>query len=158
MPDRPTLYLSGWNSRTQGHHGPGPKLSIMVWPGKYVRPDGHAFLLIPTTDEEIADLATLILARRAKEPTPPDVLARYRGSLESRWADYASQWILGPGRLSYVERRTDDREILVPDGASLLCGCSAAHAAIGECHRAWAAPFLVRSGWRVILDGVEVTS
>lgn len=26
----------------------------------------------------------------------------------------------------------------------------------GRCHRAWAAPFLVRAGWRVILDGVEV--
>lgn len=154
---RPTLYLAGWNSRATGHHGPGPKLSIMVWPGKYVRPDGHVFLLIPTMDQEIADLATLIRARRAKAPTPPDVLARYRGSLEARWAQYLDAGILAPWRFTFVRRRGDALAIPVPDGASLLCGCSANHAAIGECHRAWATPFLARAGWRVVLDGVEVS-
>lgn len=46
--------------------------------------------------------------------------------------------------------------VLVADGDSLLCACSRTDAAVARCHRAWAAPFLARAGWRVVLDGAEV--
>lgn len=41
----------------------------------------------------------------------------------------------------------------VLDGDTLCCAC-----AVGApCHRREAAPFLVRAGWRVVLDGVVVS-
>ena len=46
---------------------------------------------------------------------------------------------------------------LVRDGDTLCCACSREAAAKGECHRVWAAEALVRAGWRVVLDGQEVT-
>lgn len=40
----------------------------------------------------------------------------------------------------------------VEDGDALLCTCSRKEAAAGRCHRAWAAPWLERAGWKVVLE------
>ncbi len=45
----------------------------------------------------------------------------------------------------------------VADGDTLCCACSRDEAAAGRCHRVWAAEALAAAGWRVVLDGVEVT-
>jgi hypothetical protein len=77
--------------------------------------------------------------------------AEFRRQLEA-WGVEA----LAPGRL-YANARPHAWVAHVADGDTLCCACSAANAARGLCHRAWAAPYLVRAGWRVLLDGVEVT-
>lgn len=57
-----------------------------------------------------------------------------------------------PGRLMYQPGMSFPK-LAVSDGDSLLCACKVG----APCHRLEAAPFLVRAGWRVILDGSEVT-
>ncbi len=57
-----------------------------------------------------------------------------------------------PGRLMYRPGMSFP-ELAVSHGDSLLCACKVG----APCHRREAAPFLVRAGWRVILDGSEVT-
>lgn len=81
-------------------------------------------------------------------------IERYRERFEARLRalPFAS---LEPGRLSW---HTADCTGAGPvkDGDTLCCACSRSEAVAGRCHRVWMAPFLVRAGWRVILDGVEV--
>lgn len=152
MSDRPTLYLSNWSShRMPGMHGPGRKLSIMART-PFV-PDGIVGNLRPSTRQELADLSTLVDCRRRKVDPPSEVMPRYRGALEARWTGYD----LSPLRLAAVVL-VDDQTYVNPvrNGDTLCCACSVAESRAGRCHRAWAAPFLARAGWRVILDGVEV--
>jgi hypothetical protein len=71
----------------------------------------------------------------------------------SRFTTLLEPFALVPGQLKAY---TSYGIGLVENGDTLCCACSRADAAAGQCHRAWAAPFLARAGWRVILDGVEV--
>jgi hypothetical protein len=52
---------------------------------------------------------------------------------------------------------TEGDLVLLEDGDTLCCSCARAKAAKGECHRVWAAELLVKAGWRVILDGEELS-
>lgn len=153
----PTLYLSNWSShRTPGHHGPGRKLSIMLWTPRHTKPDGHVFLLTPSEEREVDLLAQLLRHRKAGSALPADALASYRGSLEARWERYLGALMLGPGSLAFALNLSGrGGQGRVRDGDTLLCACSRDEAAVGRCHRAFAAPFLVRAGWRVVLDGKE---
>jgi hypothetical protein len=86
-------------------------------------------------------------------------MSRYRHALESQWRE--QKRLLRPGQLLAVQPvfpngTTVDETPEVADGDTVCCACSRAHAAAGLCHRTWAAPFLVRAGWRVVLDGREV--
>lgn len=45
----------------------------------------------------------------------------------------------------------------VEPGDTLICACSREAAAASRCHRTWAAYLLHAAGWRVVLDGVEVS-
>lgn len=119
--------------------------------------DGSVPLLTPTADEW--GLGRLIVAQRREGlPMDPDALAAYRGSMESRWSRALRLGLLRPGRLQWSAVRGMGGGLLseVPDGAALCCSCSAAEAAAGRCHRAWAAPVLRRAGWSVVLDGVAL--
>jgi len=78
-------------------------------------------------------------------------MEEYRASYEQTMGG-VGQFFL-PGRLL---ARTPAGIATVADGDTLCCACSVAEARAGRCHRTWAAQFLVRAGWRVILDGVEV--
>lgn len=78
----------------------------------------------------------------------------YRGRYEAG-AMAAGTDVLRPGRLAST---TPDGIVLVEDGDTLICACSRAAAARGECHRVFAAPLLAAAGWRVVLDGREVAS
>ena len=136
----PTIHLTNWSSRKL--HGPGRLLTIMAAPRQWERGAGSVPLLEP-------DIGDLLDVRRGqltiddyREHTEGDILRRLeRGALS-------------PGVLS-VSRAADGVGVVV-DGDTLCCACSREDAAAGRCHRVWAAPALVRAGWRVILDGVEV--
>lgn len=138
--DRPTIYLANWSSKR--HHGPGRKLSIMARPRVWEQGDGRVAILVP-------DAGALAAVKAGSV------------SIERYFADYCSDLAyvteripdrLSPGQLEFIQWHTLDRH-LVADGDTLLCAC-----AVGApCHRREAAPFLARAGWRVILDGVEMT-
>ena len=137
MGDRPTLHLTNWSSRKL--HGPGRKLTIMAAPRRWEHGDGRVPAIVPPLD----------WLREALGGTL--ALEEYRRRYEDRLSGLS---FLAPGAL---RADTPPGWVDVRDGDTLCCACSRADAAAGRCHRAWAAPFLVRAGWRVILDGVEVT-
>jgi len=108
----------------------------------------------------------LALGERAIGPETTAMLAyresyeRHLGALLESECDRENPGIgLSPGCLVALEPPIDGvpMHTFVADGDTLCCACSAANAARDLCHRAWAAPYLVRAGWRVLLDGVEVT-
>jgi len=159
----PTLYLSNFAShRTPGMHGPGHVYTIMARPRRWEHGDGRVTVLLPPA-AEIPRLVRLVQERRGGgwvgAPSLDDVgatafreLPEYRAACEDYWSAYAV--LLPPGALS---ARTECRIVPVADGDTLCCACSVAEARAGRGHRAWAAPFLARAGWRVVLDGVEVS-
>lgn len=140
--DRPTIHLTNWSSRR--HHGPGRKFTIMAAPRKWEHGDGRVPTLIPLFSD-LSDYQDDRIGIHTYQ-------RRYEGRLQAA----ATMDVLSPGALSWLSPLGHDSG-LVSDGDTLCCACSRADAAAGKCHRAWAAPFLVRAGWRVILDGVEVT-
>jgi hypothetical protein len=139
--DRPTLYVTNWSSRRL--HGPGRKLTIMAAPRRWEHGEGR----VPDCIPALADLLDY-------QSGAIDV-REYRRRFEEDIA-FAN---LRPGALTF--RNTPwtpgSVEPMVLYGDTLLCACSREAAAKGECHRVWAADALVRAGWRVILDGVEVS-
>ena len=143
-----SLYLSNWAShRTPGMHGPGyAPLTIMARPRHFERGAGRVMALIPTERE-----IPLLMAALANRDDEAAVHA-YRAALEARWATMA----LAPGMLM-SRQRNDSVPRAVLSGMTLCCACSRAEAAAGRCHRAWAAPFLARAGWTVVLDGAPYT-
>lgn len=140
MADRPILHLTNWSSRSL--HGPGRRLSIMARPRAWEWGDGRVGLLVP-------DALDLVEHQEGRMS-----LDRYRERFLARVRRDARDGLLAPGILTWTDGTSLSGPVL--DGDSLLCACSRADAAAGRCHRAWAAPWLVRAGWRVILDGVEV--
>jgi hypothetical protein len=140
-----TLYLSNWSShRTPGMHGPGRKWSIMAKPREWERGDG--IVVVGTPDASDLD------AVRAGTLTT----AKYRARCEARW----DRWLAGygPGILKPWPKQMDGAEVVtVSDGDTLCCACSVAEAREGRCHRSWLAPYLVRAGWRVVLDGADTS-
>lgn len=148
--DRPTLYLSNWSShKTPGMHGPGRKLTIMARPRTWERGDGTVLALAPQGFEVSA------MQRAIADRDNPEALRVYREMIEARWATGSVYpMALPPGALFAFA----DGPFLVSDGDTLCCACSVAEARAGRCHRAWAAPYLLAAGWRVVLDGVEVSS
>lgn len=150
--DRPRVFLTNFASlRSAGHVGLGAKLSIVAWPRKLERADGFVRTLRPKTREELAALS-LVMRERKDGATDPETVARLRSWIEARWEFALAHGALSPRRL-FAEIGPDHKVVAVDDGDTLLCSCARGAA----CHRVWAAPFLVRAGWRVVLDGVEVT-
>ncbi len=169
---RPTLYLSNWSShRTPGMHGPGPKLTIMCMPRQWEKGDGTVRALCPSSHD--------LVDCKAGRITVAEYRRRYELALTNYGpggvlvTDYHTDGWLAPHTLKVLPATTPAAAVfgphdkvfdtpagpayLVPLGSTLCCSCAVAKAAAGECHRAWAAPFLVRAGWRVVLDGEEVT-
>ncbi len=142
MSDRDTVYLSNWSShKTPGHHGPGRKWTIMALPKRpHEHGDGAVTSLTPPT-------ADLSLARAGQITT-----GEYRRRCELWWQIHD----LRPSILA--ARMRDGRITDVRDGDTLCCACSRDKAAAGQCHRVWAAEALAAAGWRVILDGKELSS
>lgn len=171
MDSRPTLYLSNFASyRTPGMHGPGAKWSIMLWTPERAKRRGAIEALQP--GDNLARLTHQLVGLRRLGHRDENLLATYRTGYEDRLArllhheDVFEQYRLSPGLLRCVYSITGENDVAemqsddgvrVRDGDTLCCACSVAEARAGRCHRTWAAPFLVRAGWRVVLDGVEVS-
>lgn len=137
---RPTIYLSNWSShRTPGCHGPGRKFTIMARPRAWEHGDGRVPDLTPAE--------TNLLDAQAGRITGDEYQRRFEAAL--------NPLALSPVQLTVY---TADGFGLVRDGDTLCCACSRANAAAGLCHRVWAAHALARVGWRVVLDGEELTS
>lgn len=137
---KPTIYLTNWSARRL--HGPGRKWTIMVRPRAWERGEGSLYPLLPMEED--------LLSVKAGTMS----IEHYRARCETRFTTFAES--LAPGQLRAGGVMFAGRQIIVGNGDTACCACSVADAAAGRCHRAWAAPFLVRAGWRVILDGQEV--
>lgn len=142
MPDRPTIHVTNWSSRRL--HGPGRALTIMARPRAWERGVGRVPWLTPA-DSDLRDA-------KAGRIT----LDEYRSRFEAYTGGLASRGHLDPGELAVVLYDGSGSDA-VRDGDTLCCACSRADAAAGRCHRVWAAQALARAGWRVLLDGVEVS-
>lgn len=154
MSERPTLYVTNFANRRM--FGPGRRITIMARPGQHFRGDGRCLALAPMQAREQELMAALVAARKRGE-ADPRTLAYYRALLEQRWRNHAALGEFSPGQLG-AQLWGGEGSVAIADGDSLLCSCKLAYAAAGECHRVWATSFLVRAGWRVMLDGVEVTT
>lgn len=144
MTDRPTVHVTNAASRRPPHRGPGRVLTIMARPrGQYGEAgEGRVPVLVPPW-EWVRDA-------KAGRLSMADYRQRYTAILEAS----GIHGHLAPGELQAALSGGGSRP--VEDGDTLICACSRAAAARGECHRVWAAHVLARSGWRVVLDGVEV--
>lgn len=173
MNSRPTIYLTNavcarnskrgkGTDRTKASAGPGRLLSIMRCP----RPEygeagcGRVISLMPK--RELLERTKARIEQVGRAAVWPDYVAELR-----------EQWnaaLLVPGRLSFgVPVAPDANNAIrwdhdywaargpVEDGDTLMCSCSVADADAGHCHRVEAARWLADAGWRVILDGRDVT-
>lgn len=133
--------LTNWSSRSLHV---GPIYSIMRKPRHWEHGAGTVRALVPSAEDLEAVRAGRI-----------DV-ATYR----DRFLADIDVEALEPGRLrvaTYVAGRGFEGGHPVGNVFTACCACSRETAARGECHRAWCAPLLVAAGWRVVLDGREVT-
>lgn len=84
--------------------------------------------------------------------------AAYIGRLDGLGVDALQPEDAGDGMIRFsalCAGGMDEGPVIgVRDGDTLCCACSVAESRAGRCHRSWAAPFLARAGWNVILDGV----
>jgi hypothetical protein len=143
---RPTVYLC-WvgEPRDSAARGPHHKLrkvddyakmtyTIAANPDGEERGDGTVFLFVP--------LAAEVAAVKARTLEVDEL----RKLLEARWdralreamlqKPFATLWNRGPPRALH-------------DGDVLTCRCEPGR----PCHRRWLAPYLVRAGWLVVVDG-----
>ena len=143
---RPTLYLTNVASlQTPGHKGPRDgHLTIQARPPHWARGQGRVNVLAP-----LGALEALMLS--AIEERKSGIDRTYnRDRYHAAYEHHLAQNNLSPWRLG----ATDGVDFwFVQDGDTLTCTCSK----FVDCHRRWAAPYLVKAGWRVVLDGVEVT-
>lgn len=156
--DKPVLHLRSWawvNARRRdGLLLSSPAYTIMAHPRAQYGEIGEGRVPALTPQgAEVEMLQQLVRSRRSGTGLgwDGDLLARYRASMEARWASLD----LSPAGLLVHHAVGLGR---VQPGSVLCCACSTANALRGECHRAWAAPVLARSGWSVWLDGAEVAS
>lgn len=153
--------------------GPGPVYSIMRHPRRHMGEEGEGRVLRLTPQSALVMPA--IGAKKAYDRGDEAAAAAWRTyeeALRARWE--RPDWIraCAPGALRFAEEERGafkEGECLpwddswwrergpVPDGATLICACSREAAAAGRCHRVIAADVLRIAGWRVILDGREVT-
>ena len=142
MTDGPTIHVINWPSRRL--HGPGRRYTIMARPRRWEHGEGRVSDLTPDVDDLDALREGFLTMRAYRDvyvekgrgmPLRPGGLHAYDNTSS---APFAPSWE-------------------VKDGDTLLCSCSKAKAAAGQCHRVWAAELLVEAGWRVVLDGKELT-
>jgi hypothetical protein len=140
-----TLHVTNWASRRL--HGPGRRWTIMAAPRRWERGEGCVYTLTPWL-ADLRDLHACFLS-----------VVRYRDRCIERFREdgKALNWphlTACPGWDHMKE--CADEEVRVESGDTLCCACSKADAAVGCCHRVWAAELLRRAGWRVVLDGREL--
>jgi hypothetical protein len=85
-------------------------------------------------------------------PEGRGIAADYRAVIEGRWRDIGASGFASPLLTAW----SGTNAYAVKSGDTVCCACARSERAAGRCHLAWAVPFLVRAGWRVVLDGEEV--
>lgn len=119
----------------------------MASPRDFEMGDGVVSVLAPQGDE-VELMRALVEHRRAGLPLDTDhaveLQERYRKALDVRW----SRLDLAPGALV---ADTPTGPVVVQDGDTLACACSADEARAGRCHRSHAVPWLRVAGWEVRL-------
>ena len=153
-----TLYVAGLNSRAPGHHGPGPKLSIMAHTPDFARSTttGRIPVLCPN-DDELELMQRLVADRKAGLLVDEELVGRYRALMLGRldgWLQTGG--VLEPDKLRYRELGGVQCVGHVAADSTLYCTCSLVEAQAGRCHRSWVAPVLRAAGWDVVLDGVQL--
>lgn len=143
---RSVLYLTNVASlRSEGFRGQGPVFTIQARPPHWGAGQGRVDVLAPLGDlEPLMDAAREELRNLAGD----EAFTRYRTAYEAHLAAQD----LRPGSLEASTRFNVN--VKVTDGETLTCTC----ARDKPCHRRWAARFLVKAGWRVVLDGKELRS
>lgn len=136
--ERPVIHLTNHASRKPPHRGPGRVWTMMARPRAWEHGEGR----VPDCTPSAEDLDAVRSGRI--------VMDEYRARFLSFVLRLQMSGELQPGRLQAI---AGDEAVEVGDGDTLCCACSRAAAAKGECHRAWLAPVLARSGWTVVLDG-----
>ena len=153
----PTIYLTQFSVTRPTFCGVGARYGIVALPRRWEQADGTVTILQAQRGHEVDLLRAALNARRKTTDRNTPEMAAYKAALETRWTEQAARGLFDPGRLSAVRWRDEATLHPLQGGETLCCSCAVEEANAGRCHRAWAAPFLVRAGWRVILDGVEVT-
>ena len=149
----PTLHLTNFSCIKL--HGPGLVFTIMARPRSWEHGVGRVPALVPgglTLTLMDPALTERVIGRIG--PATDAYRAAWMRDLESA----LQRGVLAPGAMLWSAEAGQPPTEAVGDGDTLCCACSRAEATAGRCHRAWAAPFLVRAGWRVLLDGAEVES
>lgn len=144
---QPTLHLTNWSSRKL--HGPGHKLTIMAQPRTWEHGDGYVPVAVPTGTLLHTMRAALIERNAGRSEGAAE---RYQAAFEKFWRGAEFNDLLRPRNLGWAHTGVLGATEEVRDGDTLCCACARG----APCHRRWFAPFLVRAGWRVVLDGVEV--
>lgn len=135
----PTIHITNFAS-PQLHKG--RVFSIMMWTPSWAARTGVVSCLQPSPEN--------LRAYKDHRLSIED----YRDRFESHMKDMEVLDCLRPGKLCVpADHRRNIEGIIVADGDTLCCTCSRAEAKAGRCHRAWIAPYLVKAGWNVILDG-----
>lgn len=148
----PTLHVTNFSTRSL--HGPRRVWTIMAHPRRFDRGDGRLFAFTPW-GAAIDFMRQLVRDRKAGLPVDEKVLGDYRMLQEGQAKACAKPLGELLGNLWGVDG-IQVPAIPVEDGDTLCCACSKDEAAAGRCHRVWAAHALVKVGWRVLLDGVEL--
>lgn len=150
------IWLTNWAGRnTAGMFGPGRQFTIMARPRHWEWGMGRVDVLAPLGP--LMPLMVRALKDRRGGGEEWASLSRYREAYAEHLAAHLAASDLAP--LAMIVTNANGSDVAtVQDGDTLCCACSKAEAAAGRCHRAWIAPFLVRAGWRVVLDGTEVKS
>ena len=173
MTERPTIYLTNavcarnskrgkGTDRTKASAGPGRLLSIMRCPRPEYGEAGCGRVLSLTPKRALLEQTKARIEQVGRAEAWPE----YQAALRQQW----NAALLTPGRLSFgVPVPADANGAIrwdhdfwaargpVEGGDTLMCSCSVADADAGHCHRVEAARWLADAGWRVILDGRDVT-
>lgn len=149
----PTIYVTNFASlrgdKGQGKiYGPGNTWSIMrkPVPNRGHLGDGYIEAMMPAGEDFDAIQRGVISG------------AEYRDRCVVRFAGECHKYFPGvlyavPGS---VYSEVSSSPIVVQSGDTICCSCSRKVAGSGWCHRVWVADFLVKAGWNVIRDGVNL--
>ncbi len=137
---RPVLYVASMSRADEpGWSGPGRRLSIMA--------NRRAYPNLPRVSQARIDVGA-----RYRLHAGDMGFLRFKDRCIELISTRAERGAYMPGRLFAVVPPAWI-QVLVEPGDTLVCGCASLD---DRCHRTWLAPYLVASGWRVILDGRDL--
>lgn len=147
--DRPILYLSNWAShRTPGQHGPGRRWHAMARPRRWELGAGG----VPSITPDNVNLWLL----RERQITFREYFIRFNIEVAHR----LENGLLSPGHLGAIPLAGRARQAIpIAAGDTICCACARRDSPARQhpCHLEWAAPYLVRAGWDVMLYGRLLT-